>query len=69
MKCFVGDCSNFEGNLTNRKPMEFFESRCYMMVTSNRRDDDTSQSILNFLKFIKRDCRKVVVKGIAVIKF
>jgi len=49
--------------------MKFFESRGYMMVASNRRDDDTGQSILNFLKLIKRDCREVIVKGIAVIKF
>ena len=40
-----------------------------MMVTPTRRDDDTGQSILNFLKAIKRNCRKIVMKGVAVIKF
>ena len=36
-----------------------------MMVTPNRRDDDTGQSILNFLKAIKRNCRKIVIEGVA----
>ena len=40
-----------------------------MMVTPNKRDDDTGQSILNFLKAIKRNCRKIVIEGVAVIKF
>ena len=40
-----------------------------MIVTPNRRDDDTGQSILNFLKAIKRNCRKIVIEGVAVIKF
>ena len=40
-----------------------------MMVTPNRRDDDAGQSIFNFLKAIKRNCRKIVIKGVAVIKF
>ena len=40
-----------------------------MMVTPNRRDHDTGQSILNFLKAIKRNCRKIVIEGVAVIKF
>ena len=38
-----------------------------MMVTPNRRDDDTGKGILNFLKAIKRNCRKIVIEG--VIKF
>ena len=40
-----------------------------MMVTPDRRDDDTGQSILNFLKVIKRNCRKIVMEGVTVIKF
>ena len=38
-----------------------------MMVTLNRRDDDTGQSILNSLKAIKRNCRKIVIEKAAVI--
>ena len=38
-----------------------------MMVTPNRRDDDTGQSILNFLKAIKRNCRKIVIERAAVL--
>ena len=38
-----------------------------MMVTPNRRDDDTNQSILNFLKAIKRNCRKIVIERAAVL--
>ena len=58
LKRFVGNGSNFEGNsLTNGKPMQGFESRGDVM--SNRRDDDTGQSILNFLKSIKGNCRKI----------
>jgi hypothetical protein len=38
------------------------------MVASNRRDDDTSQGILNFLKTIERDCGEIVVQGVAVVQ-
>ena len=34
------------------------------MVTSNRRDDDTGQSILNFLEPIKGNSRKILIIGI-----
>ena len=38
-----------------------------MMVTPDRRNDDTGQGVLNFLKAIKRDGRKIVIEGVAVI--
>ena len=43
------------------------ESRSVIMVTPNRRDHDTGQSILNFLKAIKRNCKKIVIKRVTVI--
>ena len=72
LKRFVGNCSNFEGNsLTNGKPMQVFESRGDMMVTSYRMNDDTGYlnghfvhfftGILNFLEWIKGHCRKIVI--------
>ena len=73
MKRFEGNCCNFERNsLTDgrdEKPMSVFESRSDMIMTPNKRDDDTGQSILNFLKAMKRNCRKIVIEGVAVIKF
>ena len=43
LKRFECNCCNFERNsLTDRKPMYVFESRSDMMVTPNRRDDDTT---------------------------
>ena len=40
-----------------------------MMVTPNRNNDDTGQSILSFLKAIKINSRKIVTEGVAVIQF
>ena len=68
LKCFEGNCSNFEGNsLTNGKPVSIFEGRGDVMVTSYRRNDDTGQRILNFLQFIEGNCREIVIKGVAVV--
>ena len=38
-----------------------------MMMTSYRRDDNTSQRILNFLESIKGNSREIVIKGVAVV--
>ena len=48
--------------LMNWKPMEFFKSGSDMMVTPNRRIDDTGQGILHFLKSVKRYGRKTIVE-------
>ena len=37
-----------------------------VMMTSYRRDNSTSQHILNFLESIKGNCREIVIKGVAV---
>jgi hypothetical protein len=70
LKGFEGECCNSEGNsLTNWKPMQVFESRDDVMMTSDRRDDDTDQRILNFPESIKRNCGKIIIQGVTVIQF
>ena len=54
LKCFEGQRGNFEMNvLMNRKPMEFFKRGNNMVVTANRRMDNTGQGILHLLKPVK----------------
>ena len=62
LKCFEGQGGNFEMNtLMNWEPVKFFKSGSNMVVTSNRRVDDTGQGILHFLKSINRYSRKTIV--------
>ena len=63
LKCFEGQRGNFEINaLMNRKPMEFFKRGSNMVVTPNRRIDNTGQGILHFLKPVKRYSGKTIVQ-------
>ena len=63
LKCFEGQRGNFEMNtLMNRKPMKFFERGSNMVMTPNRRIDNTSQGILHFLKAVQRHGRKTIVE-------
>ena len=63
LKCFEGQRGNFEMNaLMNRKPMEFFKRGGNMVVTANRRIDNTGQGILDFLKPVKSYSRKTIVQ-------
>ena len=63
LKCFEGQRSNFEMNmLMNRKPMDFFKRGSNVVVTSNRRIDNTGQGILHFLKPVKRYSGKTIVQ-------
>jgi hypothetical protein len=40
-----------------------------MLVTFNRRNNNTGERILDFLKTIEANGRQIIKKGIAVIKF
>ena len=40
-----------------------------MMMPSNRRNNDMSKGILDFLKAIKRKGRKTIKKRVTIIKF
>ena len=63
LKCFEGQRGNFEINtLMNRKPMKFFKRGSNMMVTLNRRIDNTGQGILHFLKPVKGYSGKTIVQ-------
>ena len=63
LKCFEGQRGNFEINaLMNRKPMEFFKRGSNMVVTPNRRIDNTGQGILHLLKPVKGYSGKTIVQ-------
>ena len=63
LKCLEGQGGNFEMNtLMNRKPMKFLKRGSNMVVTPNRRIDNTGQGIWHFLKPVKGYSGKTIVQ-------
>ena len=63
LKSFEGQRVYFEMNtLMNRKPMTFFKRGSNMVVTPNRRINDTGQGILHVLKPVKGYSGKTIVQ-------
>ena len=48
--------------LMNKKPMKVFKRGSNMVVTPNRRIDNTGQEILHFLKPVKGYSGKIIVQ-------
>ena len=70
MESFEGDGSNFVCNaLRDRKPVQRMENKRNIMGAADRRDNDSSQCILDQLETIERKVREVVEKGVTVIEF
>ena len=63
LKCLEGQGGNFEMNtLMNRKAMKFFKRGSNMVVTPNRRIDNTGKGMLHFLKPVKGYSGKTIVQ-------
>ena len=69
-KSFECECSYFEGDaMTNRQPMKFLESRSDMIMTLDKRHDNTGERVLNSLKAVYGSCWETIIQGVAIVQF